>query len=355
MDERHRVGRLLAVVVGALVLVAGCAMPTTSRWLTGTESLRTRNVIFINGDGMGPAHVEAARRAGDLELDQLEVRGRNVTASPDDDAPVTDSAAAATAWSTGSRTSNGSIGVDANGRALSTFGRAAKAAGKATGLVTTTAVTDASPAAFFASAEDRALSAQIARQYIDGGGPDVILGGGREAWTEGGLLDKARAAGYAYADDATKLSSGTKLLGLFADDQMWKKKGSPSLATLTTAALDRLSTSTDGFFLFVEEEGIDEASHANDGPAMLAAMRSLDEAVGAARRFVAANPETLLIVTGDHETGGLSVDQGLRWRTGDHTDTPTPVFATGPGSDQLTGDRPNAQLHDVLTATLLSP
>ena len=89
---------------------------------------------------------------------------------------------------------------------------------------------------------------------------------------------------------------------------------------------------------------------------MLAAMRSLDEAVGAARRFVAANPETLLIVTGDHETGGLSVDRGsgLRWRTGEHTDAPTPVFATGPGSDQLTGDRPNTGMHDVLTNTLLA-
>jgi alkaline phosphatase len=138
---------------------------------------------------------------------------------------------------------------------------------------------------------------------------------------------------------------------------VWKADGTPppSLATLTTAALDRLSTGTDGFFLFVEEEGIDEASHANDGEAMLAAMRSLDEAVGAARRFVAANPETLLIVTGDHETGGLSVAEGsgLRWRTGEHTDTSTLGFATGAGSDQLTGDWPNTHMRDVLTGTLL--
>lgn len=137
-----------------------------------------------------------------------------------------------------------------------------------------------------------------------------------------------------------------------------------------TAAQDRLSTASDGFFLFVEEEGIEEGSHANDGTAMLAGVRRLDEAVGAARRFVAANPDTLLIVTGDHETGGLSVNRtadgsdgfpvagsdqcfGLSWRTGDHTDTPTPVFATGPGSDQLAGEWPNTRMHDVLTAALL--
>jgi alkaline phosphatase len=253
--------------------------------------------------------------------------------------------------------------MDASGHSLSTFGREAKAAGKATGLATTAAVTDASPAAFYASAADRELTERIARQYIDGGGPDVILGGGRNGWSGDGLLGSARTAGYGYADSAAALTStpdtadGAKLLGLFADEQLWKARGTPppSLATLTTAALGRLSTGTDGFFLFVEEEGIDEASHANDGEAMLAAMRSLDQAVGAARRFVAANPETLLIVTGDHETGGLSVDKssGLRWRTGEHTDTPTPVFATGPGSDQLTGDWPNTHMHDVLTGTLL--
>jgi alkaline phosphatase len=374
MDERRTAGRIgvwqrsrfFAATVVLLVLVAGCAAPGLGRYLAGGEALRTRNVIFVNGDGMGPAHVEAARRAlagsGGLELDQLEVRGRNLTNSPDDrDGPVTDSAAAATAWSTGSHTSNGAVGTDANGRPLSTFGREAKAAGKGTGLVTTAEVTDASPAAFYSSATDRELTERIARQYIDGGGPDVILGGGRSGWKSGDLLGSARTAGYGYADSAATLTSGTdaKLLGLFADEELWKAEGTPppSLAMLTTAALDRLSTGTDGFFLFVEEEGIDEASHANDGEAMLAAMRSLDEAVGAARRFVAANPETLLIVTGDHETGGLSIDggSGLRWRTGDHTETPTPVFATGPGSDQLTGDWPNTHMHDVLTSTLLSP
>lgn len=161
---------------------------------------QARNVIFINGDGMGAAQLEAGRLvfAGPvgLEIDRLEVRGRVRSGSPrGGDATVTDSAAAATAWSTGFRTSNGAVGVDARGRPLPTFGREAKAAGKATGLVTTTAVTDATPAAFFASVADRGLSERIARQYVDAGGPDVVLGGGRNIWT-GDLLDRARAAGY---------------------------------------------------------------------------------------------------------------------------------------------------------------
>jgi alkaline phosphatase len=266
--------------------------------------------------------------------------------------------AGATAWSTGSRTSNGSVGVDADGDPLPTFGRAAEAAGRATGLVTTASVTDASPAAFFASVPDRTLESRIARQYVDGGGPDVILGGGRDVWNSDDLLGRARAAGYRYADDAEALAAAGdgKVLGLFAGEEMWKSSrgAAPSLATLTTAALERLSADPDGFFLFVEEERVDEASHANDDDAVLAAMRSLDEAVGVARRFADDNPDTLIIVTGDHETGGLSVDggSGLRWSTGDHTEVPTPVLAVGPGSDQLGGEWPNTRLHDVLTAAI---
>ena len=356
--ERARGARkgLVAALVPVLMAV-GCAVPG---FLPSGEATRARNVILISGDGMGPAHIEAARRdsAAGLELDRLELRGRMVTGPPDDpDEKVTDSAAAATAWSTGSRTSNGSVGVDADGDPLPTFGRAAAAAGRATGLVTTTSVTDASPAAFFASVPDRTLESRIARQYVDGGGPDVILGGGRDVWSSDDLLDRARAAGYRYADDAEALAAAGdgKVLGLFADEEMWKSSRgrAPSLATLTTAALGRLSADPDGFFLCVEEERVDEASHANDDDAMLAAMRNLDEAVGVARRFADANPETLVIVTGDHETGGLSVDDaGLRWSTGDHTDVPPPVLAVGPGSDALAGEWPNTRLHDALTAVI---
>jgi len=234
--ERAR-GALVAALAAMLVAV-GCAVPG---FLPSAGSPRARSVILISGDGMGPAHIEAARRdRSGLELDRLAERGRMVTGPPaDGDATVTDSAAAATAWSTGTRTTNGSVGVDPDGDPLPTFGRAAEAAGRATGLVTTAAVTDASPAAFFASVPDRTLDARIARQYVDGGGPDVVLGGGRGVWNSDGLLDRARAAGYRYADDAAALGAAGdgKLLGLFADGELWRSGSPPALATLTTAAL----------------------------------------------------------------------------------------------------------------------
>jgi alkaline phosphatase len=146
-----------------------------------------RNVIFINGDGMSAAHREAARLRlrgldGRLGMDSLPVSGTLTTDSRDPNGYVTDSAAAATAWSTGHKTYNGAISVDVDKKPLATLGMQARRAGKATGLVTTAQVTDASPAAWFSQTADRGQQDEIARQYLRTSKPDVILGGGEDWW-----------------------------------------------------------------------------------------------------------------------------------------------------------------------------
>jgi alkaline phosphatase len=144
---------------------------------------------------------------------------------------------------------------------------------------------------------------------------------------------------------------------------------------MTTAALDVLSRDPDGFFLFVEEEAVDEMSHANNGELMLRAMRSLEDAVRVARAYVAEHPDTLLIVTGDHDSGGLTVEDAdgidgdedgpfsvagsdlefeLDWTTTGHTGAPTPVTAEGPGSAALAGFYPNTHLYQVMREALTS-
>ena len=133
---------------------------------------RARNVIFIQGDGMGIAHRELIRLAtvgqdDDLAMNKMDYAGLVQTDSADPDEAVTDSAAAATAYSTGVRTFNGAIGVDLEGNPVPTLLERARDAGKATGLVTTSQVTDATPAAFGAHIEDRALQSEIARQYLE--------------------------------------------------------------------------------------------------------------------------------------------------------------------------------------------
>ncbi|MFL6064520.1 MAG: alkaline phosphatase [Friedmanniella sp.] len=379
---------------------------------------KARNVIFINGDGMSAAQREAGRLSlagldGRLQMDQLPVNGTVTTGSRDPKTFVTDSAAAATAWATGEKTYNGAISVDLDGNPLPILGEQARAAGKATGLVTTAQVTDASPAAFFAQTPDRGRQDEIARQYLEDSKPSVILGGGEDWWypegsagafpdrpvedpseaskgTRGNLVAEAQRRGYSYVstDEQLRTASGDKLLGLFANEEMFQQRSerdgavySPAvpLSTMTSKALSILSQDKQGFFLLVEEEGIDEFAHENNGEKVLYSMKQLEAAVAVARRYVTSHPDTLLVVTGDHECGGLTVEDNstadesgdgistedgpfpirgsnqtftMDWSTSGHTDAPVPISAAGPGSLQLTGQHPNTYIHEVLAKAL---
>jgi alkaline phosphatase len=393
-----------------------------------------RSVIFVNGDGMAAAHREAARLDqegfdGQLAMDSLPIAGLQTTDARDPEDTVTDSAAGASAWATGVKTYNGAISVDVDGNPLPVLGAEAREAGLATGLVTTAQVTDASPAAFFSNSVNRSAQDDIARQYLEVSKPQVILGGGEDWWlpagdegtypprtgdtedpevsrsTQGDLVAQAEGLGYEYVSTAEEFaqSDSDQLLGLFANEEMFQQRPEGEgdefdpvvpLADMAGRALDILSQDEDGFFLLIEEEGVDEMSHDNNGTRMLQAMRSLDAAVEVARAYVAEHPDTLLIVTGDHECGGLSIedvdpedesgpggtlpqdtpaegdtvsgedgpfvvagseeyDFTLDWTTTAHTGVPTVVTATGPGSKELTGIYPNTRLHGVMREALL--
>ncbi|AGL17034.1 alkaline phosphatase [Actinoplanes sp. N902-109] len=396
-----------ALITGGLTLTRPAAPPASAA--------AVRNVIFINGDGMAAAHREAARLYyagldGRLVMDSLPVSGQLTTSPHDPGSVVTDSAAGASAWATGQRTYNGAISVDVAGNPLPTLGAQAKAAGKATGLVTTAQVTDASPAAFFSNSVNRAAQDDIARQYLEVSKPDVILGGGEDWWlpagspgaypdqpaadpaegsrgTKGDLIAQARRAGYRYVSTAAQLGSarGGKLLGLFANEELFQQRPEGqgdvydppvSLATMTSKALSTLGPARHGFFLFVEEEAVDEFAHNNNGRRTLQAMGELEKAVTVARDYAATHRDTLVVVTGDHETGGLAVEDpgvtgdesgdgvsaedgpfpvkgsglsfAIDWTTGEHTGQNVPVTAYGPQSGRFTGQHPNTYVYDVL-------
>ncbi|GAB3147267.1 alkaline phosphatase [Microbispora hainanensis] len=424
-SSRKRLLRLLvptttvatAAVVGTVLNPVLPANAATSHHHDGG---RARSVIFINGDGMSAAHREAARLHlagldGRLAMDKLPVSGQLSTSPHDPKTAVTDSAAAATAWATGTKTYNGAISVDVKGKPLPILGRQAKEAGKSTGLVTTSQVTDASPAAWFSQTADRDSQDEIARQYLAVSKPDVILGGGEDWWlpagtpgawpdkpaedpdeaskgTKGNLIDKAKRAGYQYVSSAKQLAQAKrgKLLGLFSNEEMFQQRPegqgdvyapAVDLATMTKKALDTLSTNKKGFFLFVEEEGVDEFAHENNGTRVLQAMASLEKAVKVARAYVAAHPDTLLVITGDHDCGGLTVEDTddtdesgsdlstedgpfkihgsnltfmMDWTTTGHTGVDVPVTAEGPLSALFTGKHPNTYVHTVLSKVLTS-
>lgn len=210
----------------------------------GAGAGRARNVILLVGDGLNDAHLQAARLVaagpqGRLAVDRLPHTASVLTHSAS--SLVTDSAAAATAMATGVKTVNGAVGVDAGGRPLPTVLERAKSAGKAAGLVTTSFVTDATPAAFAAHVRDRGDTASIAAQML-AAGVDVILGGGENDFLPAGergchpqpgkraegrdLVEEARARGYATPCTAADLEDlagrrASKVLGLFGDGDLF--------------------------------------------------------------------------------------------------------------------------------------
>lgn len=374
---------------------------------------RARNVIFIQGDGMGVAHRELLRLAlkgqnGDLVMNKMQVTGLVHTDSADTAQAVTDSAAAATAYATGVRSYNGAIGVDVNGKPVTNLLERARAAGKSTGLVTTAQVTDASPGAFSAHVANRSDQSEIARQIIEQSRVDVVLGGGEDWWypagnpgawpdnpptdpteqskgTKGNLVDRAKQLKYQYVTNAAELGKVNKgkVLGLFANEEMFEYHNegegdlydpSVRLPVMATKAIDLLSRDRDGFFLFIEEEGIDEMAHHSNAKLMIKAGAELDRTVKIALDFAASTPGTLVLVVGDHETGGLAIENvdpndengsgeqsedtvaiahsNLKmvadWTTNGHTGAATPVTASGPGAQRLAGFIKNTQVHDAV-------
>lgn len=322
-------GGALAAILLLLVVLAGCA---TAR---PAATAGPRNIIILVADGTGAPQFELARQAS------VALRGRGlavtdrvfragsvgVMTTHARDALTTDSAAAATAMSTGVKTRSGMIATTPSGDRLATTMQAAQLSGRRVGLVTTATVFDATPAAFSVHARSRRDVDTIIDGYL-ALAPDVLLGGGAAHFlpaAAGGRRRDARdvtaefrAKGYAVARTrADLLAAGDgRLLGLFATEDLAHEMdrqvtAEPSLAEMTTAALASLTRAGGrGFVLLVENEATDTAGHANDVAALIQDVWAFDRALEVALAFQAGAPgETLILVTGDHETGGLSPTQ----------------------------------------------
>lgn len=316
------------------------------------ENGRVKHVFLFVGDGMGLAHRTAARAflygfsggksRGFLTMDQLPVGGFLVTSSLS--GFVTDSAAGAHAFATGTKTANGMMGLFPDGTNVDTDNPRVESLpcllyrtrGLVSGLVTNADLTDATPAAFLAQVADRGNASTIASQFLqraDQCGVKVLLGGGRNSFTKPkDLLPFFGAAGFSLAFTAEELEMALgeqpkKLLGLFAPRHMSspfdiQKRGDvavtagnphqPSLSAMTEAALAVLKENPHGFFLMVEAALIDKQAHMLDAERMLWDVYNLDQVLQVALRFAEntnadGDPtnDTLIIVTADHETGGV--------------------------------------------------
>lgn len=275
---------------------------------------------------MGYGHLTLGRifKGNALTMDGFTYNG-TVSTYPNDPAEkwVTDSAAAGTAIATGVKTYNAAISVDVNKKPVETILEIAQKKGKATGLVTTTRITHATPAVFAAHNADRNAENKIAVDILNHK-VDVLLGGGKQHFIpkeQGGkreddrnLITEAKKMGYTVVenkDEMLKVTEG-KLLGFFKMSHLSYEmdrdpKREPSLADMTKKAIEILSKDKDGFFLMVEGGRIDHAAHTHDGAAVARDVLAFDEAVKIALDFAKDRKNTLVIVTADHETGGLSI------------------------------------------------
>jgi len=348
------------------VLVLLALLATLAAPVRAERKQVARNAILVIGDGMGLAHLTAGLVAagGSLSVESFSVVGLSKTFSSD--RFVTDSAAAATALACGVKTRNGAIGVDASGRRVPTLVELARRKGMKTGLVVTSSITHATPAAFYAHQTSRKNEEAIAVDLVTSG-LDLFIGGGRRFLgrrCDGvDLLAGLETAGYELVTDPRRLAAakGPRLAGLVADEDLptiTDGRGSylPDAAKLSLSRLP----GPKGFFLMIEGSQIDYGAHDQDAPRTAAEVVDLDQVVARVLAFARTDRHTLVVVTADHETGGFALTGGslekstveAKFGTKDHTATMVPVFAFGPGAATFAGIYENTGIFDRIRAAL---
>lgn len=304
-----------------------------------------KNVIFMIGDGMGSEQLWAGWLAnkGRLNIVTLPVTGFSCTTSASH--TVTDSAAGGTALACGHKAINGHVGLTPSGHSVVSLLNLAEEQGKSTGLVVTKDITDATPAAFYAHVADRRMAAEIAAQ-LPASGAEFVRGGGHAHFTD---------------EQLAAMREGGMDVELTAEKHMAPASRRGDVLPQDVArALEVLSANEKGFFLMVEGSQIDTACHANDLREMVYEMLDFDKAVGVVLEWMKTHPDTLLVITADHQTGGLSLLDGDKekgsvrgvFTTDWHSGITVPVYAAGAGAAPFGGIHDNTGVFELIKAAM---
>ncbi|WP_206486390.1 alkaline phosphatase [Thalassotalea sp. G2M2-11] len=314
-------------------LLAACQTTSEQRVSADTATENTpKNIIMIVADGMGPAYTTAYRYFADdpstLNIEQTVFDRHLVGAASTYPAHVsgyvTDSAAAASALASGVKTYNGAISVDVNKKPVETVLERAKSLDKKTGVVVTSQINHATPAAYLSHNVSRRNYNEIADSYFDNGiKADVYLGGGWQYFIRENrnLVKEFQQQGFYYLDNYQQLSSlpaNQPIIGLFADKGLpWAIDDSDKnrLSTMTKAAIKQLENEQ-GYFMLIEASQVDWAGHSNDINSAMAEVADLAATIEYLESYVKQSPDTLVVLTADHSTGGLTIGaNGLyEWR-----------------------------------------
>lgn len=322
-----------------------------------------KNVILLIGDGMGLAQIHAGYIAnhGQLNVSNMKYIGFSQTGAAD--AGNTDSAAGGSAIAIGEKTNNRYIGVGTDDQKRTNLVDTLSHYGIKSGIISVGDITDATPAVFYAHQVDRAMSQEIAADLLTSK-TEVLVGSNQKSFfnnKDTQLMDKLAAQGFklskSTADFITQQPGRQLVLLPDSATRSVKNGRGPVLQQWLMETVKRLSVNKPGFFIMAEGAQIDYGGHSNDLPYAVTEMLDFDQTVGAALRFADQNGETLVIVTADHETGGLtlldaSVEQGMirgEFSTNDHTNIMVPVFAYGPGAETFLGTYQNNEIfHKIL-------
>ncbi|WP_372919774.1 alkaline phosphatase [Salegentibacter sp.] len=325
------------------------------------EPALPKNIIFMIGDGMGLTQITAGMIGNNNELNLEEFKHIGLIKTTSTSGLITDSAAGATAFSTGKKTYNGAIGVDADTTSVETILEIAGNGNYATGIIATSSITHATPASFYAHQSSRSMDEAIAMDMLSAP-VDFFIGGGKDYFSKReddlNLLDSLSEKGFRIYDEVDSIAGPyeNKIAAFIAAKQPESilKGRKDILPRATNKALDYFSDKGN-FFLQIEGSQIDWAGHGNDSEGIIAEMIDFDQAIGDVLEFAKNDGNTLVIITADHETGGYAIlggdDEGNiegAFSTDYHTGTMVPVFAYGPGAENFIGIYENTAIFDKL-------
>lgn len=338
----------------------------TPTYRTDIDKGKIKNVILLIGDGMGVSQLYAGYTANRGDLNIFKMRNIGFSKTNSADSYNTDSAAGGTAIATGKKTNNRSVGCDAAQQPINSIPEIVIDKGIWSGIVTVGDATDATPAAFYAHQTERSMSEKIALDLLNSP-VRVLIGGNQAAFTKRSdgrnLPNELETKGFStsFNIDSAKNITNTKLLVLDDKNTCSKIDGRGEFLTdASQIATQLLSKSPNGFFLMVEGTQIDWGGHQNNMQYVVREQLDFDKAVGEALRFADNDGQTLVIVTADHECGGLTILDGNytegtvdgQFSTNDHTGIMVPVFAYGPYASEFSGVYENTEVFNKIIELL---
>ncbi len=319
---------------------------------------KVKNVILLIGDGMGLAQIHAGLMANHGNLNITQMRNIGFAQTSASDAGNTDSAAGGTALATGSKTNNRYIGLGPDNLKRTNLVDTLAIRGIKSAIISVGDITDATPAAFYAHQPDRSMSQEIAADFLQSKA-DILIGSNQKSFLENKqpqLVQQLRDKGFKLSTSMAdfKAQSGGKQLVLLADSAtrpVYQGRGD-MLKQALVHSTKLLSKNDKGFFIMTEGAQIDYGGHVNNLTYVVTELHDFDKTVEAALRFADEDGETLVVVTADHETGGLTLldtdpAKGMirgHFSTNDHTNIVVPVFAYGPYADLFRGTYQNNEI-----------